>query len=223
MARLFITHSAICLPELVGTYHKFNVSPQIQCTAQSWVTGDWITYTTSIRAHEIDCFSAAVIRRAGTSTRTGAKDLPDTTGPSRDNLLRAADRDRLASSRRSARGWDRRRRVPSKARCVGATTLKGRRAGTLVGHSSAGAVRGPPAVTAGSVGTSRLGAALDVRRVRGTSARDGDSARGTAGCRSHTNAGYTAGAIAGFIERAEGSRGEGGKKESLEMHFEQGK
>ncbi len=159
--RLFITHSAICLPDTVGTY--IAALGLASTTAAEW---RGLTYTASIRTHKINRLAAAMIRRAGAGTVPGAANLPHPPRPRSNHLLGPRNRHRLAPADRGDPG----RRVPAEPGRCGRAALHLRRAGAQAGFAAAAAVALPAAVACAGVGARGFGAAFYVGCVGGAGA-----------------------------------------------------
>ena len=167
--RLFITHSAISWPETVGTCFPNHQLPQF---THQQINDENKTYTTSIRAHKVDRLAGTMIRRRARLAVTDAVDLPDPSGESGHDRLRARHRHLQAR----AHGRVGRRGVAAETRGGRRAALHLRWAGAVPRGGGAGAVGLPAAVTARVGRAGRLGAALDVGGVGRASTGDGSAA-----------------------------------------------
>jgi len=175
-----------------------------------------------------------MVRRARACAVSRAIDLAHPSRPCCHDRVGTADSHGLARTN----GGDSRGAITTKTGGGGAAALELARAGTLVGHGAASAVRSPSTVAAGSVATRRLGAALDVGRVGRAGAVDGGAARGRAGRGGDADAwhlldgddgrgrevgeltSYTPRAIARLVKGGKGHRGgQGREEEPAKMHL----
>lgn len=135
------------------------------------------TYTSGIRAHEINGFAAAMVTRGAITVGSIASSALDSAVPSRDYPFRTINGDLLALL--SSGGWTWVRITP-KALRGGLAAFERGRTRTLVRQGLASAVTDPTTVSGASTAC-RLAAAFDVGRVLGAAVVNGDAAFGLAG------------------------------------------